>query len=272
MAAKLGIIAGGGDLPRMIVDSCLRQGRSFHVFALEDQADAGAFDDVPHVWLRFGAAGRALSIARELGIRDVVMAGRVERPSLRSLRPDRRTLRFLVRLGGKGIGDDGMLRRIIREIEAEGFTVVGPDSLLNGLKPEAGVLGAHGLDEAARADIERGLDVLSSLSAADAGQAVVVQQGLILGIEAIEGTDAMLERCAALSREGPGGVLVKARKRGQEARADLPTIGPMTVANARRAGLRGIAVEAGGALILDSDKVVEMADEAGIFLIAVAAA
>ena len=272
MVAKLGIIAGGGDLPRMIVDNCLQQGRAFHVFALEGQADAGAFDDVPHVWLRFGAAGKALSIARDLGIRDVVMAGRVKRPSLRSLRPDWRTLRFLVRLGSKGIGDDGMLRRIISEIEAEGFTVIGPDSLLNGLKPEAGVLGAHSPDEVAQADIERGLDVLCALSAADVGQAAVVQQGLVLGVEAIEGTDALLERCAGLSREGPGGVLVKARKRGQEARADLPTIGPMTVTNAERAGLRGIAVEAGGTLILDSDKVVKLADEAGIFLTAVAVA
>ena len=269
MADKLGIIAGGGALPRLLIDACLASGRDFHVFALEGQAACDTVEGVPHDWFRFGQAGAALKLARKLEIRDVVLAGAVERPSFASLRPDWRTLAFLMRLGRKGLGDDGMLRRIVAAIEEEGFTVVGADSLLEGLKPEAGCLGRHRPDADAEADIERGLAVLAALSAADVGQAVVVQQGMVLGVEAIEGTDALIERCAGLRRDGAGGVLVKMAKREQEKRADLPTIGPDTVRRAAAAGLRGIAIGANAAIVLDRPEVVRLADDAGLFVVAV---
>jgi DUF1009 family protein len=271
MACKLGIIAGGGTLPRLLIDACRASGRDFHVFALEGQASGGTVDGVAHDWYRFGQAGAALKRARELDIRDVVLAGTVVRPSFSSLRPDWRTLSFLMRLGRAGIGDDGLLRRIVAAIEEEGFTVVGADSLLDGLKPAPGCLGRHRPDEDAEADIERGRAVLSAMSAVDVGQAVVVQQGMVLGVEAIEGTDALLDRCAALRRDGAGGVLVKMAKRNQERRIDLPTIGPETVRRAAAAGLRGIAVGANATIVVGRDEVVRLADEGGLFVIAVEA-
>ena len=105
------------------------------------------------------------------------------------------------------------------------------------------------------------------MGAADVGQATVIQDGLVLGVEALEGTDALLARCGPLRRQGPGGVLVKLRKPGQERRADLPTIGVATVEAAAQAGLRGIAVEAGGTLVVDAPAVTDAADRAGLFLI-----
>lgn len=271
MAGKLGIIAGGGGLPRLLIDACLASGREFHVFALEGQANGGTVEGAPHDWFRLGQAGAALKRARALDIRDVVLAGTVARPSFSSLRPDWRTLSFLMRLGRRSIGDDGLLRRIIAAIEEEGFTVVGADSLLDGLTPTAGCFGRHRPDPEAETDIERGIAVLAALAAADVGQAVVVQQGMVLGVEAIEGTDALLARCGALKREGPGGVLVKLAKRNQEKRADLPTIGPETVRRAAAAGLRGIAVGANATIVLGRDEVVRLADEAGLFVTAVEA-
>ena len=127
-------------------------------------------------------------------------------------------------------------------------------------------------DAQALADIEHGQRLARALGALDIGQAVVVQQGLVLGVEAIEGTDALLRRCAALRREGPGGVLVKVEKPGQEQRADRPTIGPQTVALAAEAGLRGIAVEAGATIVLDRDEVVAAADRAGLFVLGIRSA
>jgi DUF1009 family protein len=103
----------------------------------------------------------------------------------------------------------------------------------------------------------------------DVGQAVIVQQGLVLGVEAIEGTDQLLDRCGALRREGAGGVLVKVEKPGQESRADRPTIGPRTVALATEAGLRGIAVEAEVTIVLDRDEVARAADLAGLFVVGI---
>jgi len=270
MADKLGIIAGSGDLPRMLIEACRAAGRECHVIALEGHADPDVVKDVPHDWLRLGAAGKAIEIGRALKVRDVVLAGGIERPSLSSLRPDWRTLQFIMRLGRKSLGDDGILRLIIAEFEAEGFRVIGPDTVLEDLKIQPGLLGKHAPDQTATDDIARGRDVLRSLSAADVGQAVVVQQGLVLGVEAIEGTDALLARCGPLRREGEGGVLIKFSKHGQERRADMPTIGPDTVSGAAEAGLRGIAVEANATLVIDRERVVDLADEHGLFLIAVA--
>ncbi len=270
MADKLGIIAGSGDLPRMLIEACRASGRECHVIALEGHADPEVVKDVPHDWLRLGAAGKAIEIGRALNVRDVVLAGGIERPSLSSLRPDWRTLQFIMRLGRKSLGDDGLLRLVIAEFEAEGFRVIGPDTVLEDLKPKPGLLGKHAPDQTAKDDIARGREVLHSLSAADVGQAVVVQQGLILGVEAIEGTDALLARCGPLRRDGDGGVLVKLSKRGQDRRADMPTIGPETISAAAAAGLRGIAVEADATLVVDRARVVELADQNGLFLIAVA--
>jgi DUF1009 family protein len=271
MAGKLGIIAGGGTLPRMLVDACRASGRDFHVFAIEGQAAPTTVEGVAHGWFRLGQAGAALTLAQQIGIREVVLAGSVERPSLASLRPDWRTLSFLMRLGRAGLGDDGLLRRIVAAIEEEGFTVVGADALLDNLKPAAGCLGRHAPDADALADIERGRAVLAALGAADVGQAVVVQQGIVLGVEAIEGTDALLERCGPLKRDGAGGVLVKLPKPAQERRTDLPTIGPETVRRAAAAGLRGIAIAADATIVLDRDEAVRLADAAGLFVVAIEA-
>src|SRR5206468_3153342 len=106
-----------------------------------------------------------------------------------------------------------------------------------------------------------------ALGAVDVGQAVVVQQGIVLGVEAVEGTDALLQRVGPLRREGPGGVLVKLAKPAQDRRMDLPTVGPETVRRAQQAGLAGIAVESGGAMILDRDEMVRLADAAGLFVL-----
>ena len=195
------------------------------------------------------------------------MAGAIARPSLAELRPDLGTARWLARIGTASSGDDGLLRSIIQALETEGFTVRGIDDLLSGLVADAGTYGRTQPDEAAWADIERGVSVAKALGAADVGQAVVVQQGLVLAVEALEGTDALLRRAAELRRDGPGGVLVKVTKPRQERRADLPSIGSGTVEGSATAGLKGIALEAGGTLIIDREAVIRAADAAGLFIV-----
>jgi len=147
--------------------------------------------------------------------------------------------------------------------------VLGADQLLDRALVPEGPLGRVSPDELSPADIERGLRVARTLGALDIGQAVIVQQGLVLGVEAIEGTDELLRRCAALRREGSGGVLVKVEKPGQEPRADRPTIGLRTILLAAETGLRGVAVEANATIVLDRDDVIRAADEAGLFLVGI---
>ncbi|MGH7113279.1 MAG: LpxI family protein [Stellaceae bacterium] len=269
IAEKLGIIAGAGGLPRRLVEACRAAGRDVFVLALEGAAEPATVEGVAHAWCPVGAAGRCLDLLRENQVVELVLAGGVRRPSLATLRPDWRAAKFYARVGCRALGDNGLLSAVVAELEREGFRVIGPDQVLEaGLAPE-GVLGQVHPDAQAMADIAHGQRVARALGALDIGQAVVIQQGLVLGVEAIEGTDELLRRCAGLRREGPGGILVKVEKPGQEQRADRPTIGPQTVALAASAGLRGIAVEAGATIILDRDAVIAAADRAGLSLVGI---
>ena len=270
MLPKLGVIAGGGQLPARIVEHCRRQGRDVFVIALEGQAAPELVADVPHEWVRLGAGGKTLEILRREAVAEVVMAGAVRRPSLTDLRPDLWTAGFLARSGAVILGDDGLLRAIVRELETRAVRVIGVDEVLPDVLAPAGCLGKLAPDAEAQADIARALSVARGIGALDVGQGAVVQQGIVLAVEAVEGTAAMLERCRGLARPGPGGVLVKAKKPGQDRRADLPTIGPDTVRAAAAAGLRGIAVEAGSVLILDRMETVAAADAANLFLVGLA--
>jgi DUF1009 family protein len=269
MGGRLGIIAGGGGLPQRLVECCRASGRDFFVLALEGAAEPATVHDVPHAWCRPGAAATGLALLRENHVTELVLAGGIRRPSLASLRPDWRAAKLLARIGYRALGDNGLLSAVVKELELEGFRVIGPEQLLDRALVPDGPLGAIEPDPQSHADIERGLRVARALGALDVGQAVVIQQGLVLGVEAIEGTDELLRRCAALRREGPGGVLVKVEKPGQERRADRPTIGPRTVALAAEAGLLGIAAEAHATIVLDRDEVIRTADRAGLFVVGV---
>jgi len=266
MLPKLGILAGGGELPARLVAACRDQGREVFVLGLEGHADPASFPDVPQAWIRLGEAGRGFEILHQQNCVEVVMAGPVRRPTLREMRPDWRTVRFFSRIGVKALGDDGLLKAVISELESEGFRIVGVHSILGDLLAMEGIWGRHHPDEQAQADIARGLAVAQGLGQLDVGQSVVVQQGIVLGVEAIEGTDALIARCGSLKRDGDGGVLVKIAKPGQERRADLPTIGPKTIESCATAGLRGIAVEAGSAIVVNREAVIAAADKAGLFL------
>ncbi|MEJ0062989.1 MAG: UDP-2,3-diacylglucosamine diphosphatase LpxI [Alphaproteobacteria bacterium] len=263
---KLGILAGGGDAPKRLI-AYLRQSRRPHfLICITGQADADLGGGSDHVWLPLGAGEAARNAARAAGVKDVVMIGRVRRPSLFELKPDMFTLRKLMQIGFGLLGDDGLLKAIAKVIEAEGFRVVGIHDVLADFVTPAGQLGAKAPGEQDWHDIKRGVAVARKLGEADAGQSVVVQQGMVLGLEAIEGTDAMIARAATLKREGGGGVLVKLCKPQQDRRLDLPAIGLETVARIAAAGFAGIAVEAGASLIIDHHAVIAAADQAGIFL------
>jgi len=157
---------------------------------------------------------------------------------------------------------------VMKVLAEDGFEVIGAQQVLAGLLPEAALLAGPEPDDVARADIQRGLAVCRALGVVDVGQGCIVQQGLVLAVEAIEGTDAMLARASGLRRDGPGGVLVKCVKPGQSRLADLPTIGPRTVDNAVTAGLRGLAFEANGTILLERETTIDRANAAGLFLLA----
>ncbi len=267
-APKLGIIAGGGNAPRQLMAACRRLGRDFFLICLEGQADTDLPQDAPHVWMPLGAGEKLKKLFAEQAIVEVVMIGRVRRPSLTEIKPDWLALKVLTKIGINSLGDDGLLRAISKSFEDEGnVRVVGVQDVFTDLLAPAGVLTEVQPDDEAAKDIQRGIEIMRTLGGLDVGQAVVVQQGIVLGIEAIEGTDALLARCAGLRREGPGGVLIKIAKPQQDNRFDLPTIGPDTVAAVVRAGLRGIAIQAGRSLLVEREATLAAAQSAGVFIV-----
>ena len=269
MAEPLGVVAGGGTLPLRVMQAASAMGRPVHVVVLEGHGDPAAYVGQSHVTLRWGLAAQMLSWLKQHGVREVVLAGTVARPSLLSLRPDAASMKLIGRIGRAAFnGDDSILRAVMKVLGEEGFEVLGAQALLTGLLPEAALLAGPMPDDVARADIARGLAVCHAMGAVDVGQAVIVQQGLVLGVEAIEGTDALILRAGALKREGPAPILVKALKPTQSKLADLPTIGPKTVETARTAGLRGLAFQANGTILLERDATIAAAEAAGIFLLA----
>ena len=268
MKRALGILAGGGPLPGQVAAAARAAGRSVFLVGLAGFADPAVLAPWPHEVVRILAAGRIIATLREHGCQDLVLVGPVRRPSLLGLRPDAEGARLLARIGRAAFaGDDGLLAAVVKVFSEEGFRVIGAHEILSEALGPAGLLSRAAPDALAMADIQRGIAVTRALGAVDVGQGCVVQQGIVLAVEAAEGTDAMLSRCAPLAWPGPGGVLVKLVKPGQDRRADLPTIGPDTIRGATSAGLRGVAFEAGGTILARRDAAIAEADAAGLFLL-----
>ena len=266
----MGIIAGGGPFPARVAAAAVAAGRPVFIVGLSGFAELALLRTYPHAEFRLGAAGGMLAALRKAGCVDLVLIGPVRRPSLASIRPDGEGARILARIGRAAFsGDDGLLAAVVRVLGDEGFRVIGAHEVLTEAVGTQGLLGQLAPDAEARADIDRGCRVVRALGLVDVGQGCIVQQGIVLAVEAIEGTDAMLARAGGLARPGPGGVLVKLVKPGQDRRADLPTIGPNTIAAAAAAGLRGIAFEAGGTLLTDRAACIAAADTKGLFLLGI---
>jgi DUF1009 family protein len=274
---KLGLIAGGGGLPVEIAEHCGRAGRPLFVVRLRGFAG----DELtPYAGAEIGIAelGKCFKALKRAGCEAVCLAGIVKRPDFAALVPDLRGLAVLpAAIAAAAKGDDALLRLMVGEFEKEGFAIEGADQVMGDLSLPPGPLGRHAPADAHRGDIERAVAVARAIGAQDIGQAAVVCRGVVLAVEAQEGTDAMLGRVADLpptlrGQAGtPCGVLAKAPKPIQDLRVDLPTIGRATVERAARAGLAGIVGEAGRLLVLDREETTALADELGLFILGVAA-
>ncbi len=262
----LGIIAGGGNLPRKMADHFDSSGNRIFFIAIRGVTEPETVEGRAHSWIKLGQVQKALDEMLKAGVQKVAMAGPIKRPALSSLDLDSRASKMLVRGGLKIFGDDGLLTSVVNEIEKEGMNVIGIDEILSCLLTKKGLIAGPQLDSTAVKDVERGVQVLYQLGRSDVGQSIAVQEGLVLALEAIEGTDQMIKRAGELKRDILGPILVKISKPYQERRVDLPTIGLDTVHNALAAGFRGIALEANATLLLEKNNVVELANKKDFFI------
>jgi DUF1009 family protein len=272
-AGSLAIICGGGTLPYTVAAAAGAHGRRVVLFAVRGAADSAMVEATTHHWVALGQFGRLCRLMRAEGCRDVVFIGTLLRPTVRQLRFDLATVRLLPRLikAFRG-GDDHLLSTVAGIFEDHGFRLLGAHEVAPEILLPEGALGRVAPSDRDRADNMRGLAVLDATSAFDIGQAVVVADNRVLAIEAAEGTDRMLANLAELRRNGrlrvpPGtGVLVKAPKRGQDRRFDLPSLGPQTIEGVVRAGLAGVAAAAGSTIVAEPQRLAELADRSNIFV------
>ena len=269
METNLCVIAGGGILPRKLADNFDPSGDRIFFLAFRNVTDPEVVAGRHHEWLELGEVQKAIDAMHRNNVDKVVMAGPIQRPALSSLALDIRALKMLAKGGLKVFGDDGLLSLVAKEIEKEGIKVIGIEQILSGVLTKEGLLAGPAPTKISWDDIKRGLQVLNSLGPCDVGQSIAVQEGIVLAIEAIEGTDQMIERAGSLQRNVSGPILIKMSKANQDKRVDLPTAGPETINNAIRSGFQGLALEAKNSLLLDKDHVIKIAEKNSFFVIGV---
>jgi hypothetical protein len=278
ISSPIGLIAAGGVMPFAVADSLVARGLTPVLFAVRGACDAAQAARFRHHWISVGQLGRATHLFKSEGCRDLMFIGALVRPSLSEIRLDWGTLRALGKIwtSFRG-GDDHLLSGIGRILEEQGFRMVGIKDAAPDLLMPPGSLTAMKPDGSAEADIAKGRQVLAALGPFDIGQAVVVIDGHVVGIEDIEGTDGLLARITQLRAQGRirakagRGVLVKAPKAGQDLRYDLPAVGPRTVEGAANAQLAGIAAVAGNTVVAEPQALIAAADKARLFVTGVSA-
>jgi UDP-2,3-diacylglucosamine hydrolase len=264
--AVIGLIAGNGSLPRLFARAARARGLTVVAAAHLGETEPSLKDEVDALaWVRVGQVGRIQRILKKAGVEEAVLAGGFSRMrALSQLRPDMGLLRVAARL--RSVRDDALLRAVAQDFEAHGIRIVSAASYLTELLAPAGLLAGPALDEAQRRDVALGSEVAAALGRADVGQTVVVKDGHVLALEAVEGTDACIRRGAALG--GKGVVVVKRLKPGQDERFDLPAVGPTTLSVMVEVSAAVLAVEAGVTLLLEAEALLSAAQRAGISVVA----
>ena len=271
MTSKLGLIAGGGALPLDILQACKHAKRPVHIILFKGQPQPANIAECPHIEttvVGLAQVGKVIKTLKNAGVEDVVMAGHLSKPSLFDLKPDLKGLSILKRASSKH--DNAILSTVCDVLEEEGFNVKGAHEVCPELLASLGVMSKKSPSADQLESIRLGMKGAVAIGFLDIGQAAIVKDGMVIGLEGVEGTANLIDRCASLrGKAGKGGFLVKAAKPDQDLRVDMPSIGPDTIVSLAEKNYEGVAVQAGYTLILEKEKTIALANEKGLILCAV---
>jgi UDP-2,3-diacylglucosamine hydrolase len=274
---RIGLIAGNGKFPMLVLDAARARGAEVVVAAIKEETfpEIESHGAAAVYWMSLGELGRLIDTFKREGVRRAIMAGQVKHKQIfSSIRPDWRLAKLLLSLGTRNT--DSLLGAVAKVLADEGITLEDSTSFLQPLLAHAGVLTRRTPTEAEQKDIAYGRQVARHLAQFDIGQTVVVAEAACVAVEAMEGTDAAIERAGRImaALEGESSTLrrhlsvVKVAKPNQDMRFDVPVVGVKTIEVMRRAGATCLALDAGKCLLLDGDAVITAADTAGICIVA----
>lgn len=266
---RLGIIAGSGNLPLSIIEECKKRKIEPFVIIMKEFANEADYKSLKYITAQFGDIGKSIAFFKKNKVKKIVFAGAVKKPDLKTIWPDLKGFFLLMQLlKSKVFGDDTILQTTIKFLEKEGFTIVPVDSIISDIKISEGIAGKVDLPSKDYFnDINLGIKVLKQIGNLDIGQSVVIQNGIVVGIECIEGTEKLIERCGLLKyKTGRKPILVKIKKSNQTRKIDLPAIGVDTVKQIKNAGFAGVAIDCHNGLIIDKNEVIKLANDNKIFI------
>ena len=267
---QLGLIAGNGRFPFLVLDAARAQGHTVTIVAVKEEAfreldDAAARHTAAIHWISLGQLGRCLDLLQAAGVTHAVMAGQVKHTKIFSggIVPDAAFLRVLARLAAKNT--DGLIGAVADELRRRGVDVMDSTALLEPLLARSGVLTGRTPTAEELDDLEFGYRMADAIAGLDIGQTIAVKSLAVVAVEAMEGTDEVIRRAGRLA--GLGVRIVKVAKPQQDMRFDVPVIGAATIRAMAAAGASVLSIDAGRALMLDGAAIVAQADAAGIVVI-----
>lgn len=265
------ILAGKGSLPLELVQALLFSNHPFFLIGfLGQEEELREKSPVEPTLFSLGCIGEILSFLKKNQVKTLIFGGAIQRPSFSSLSLDKIGLKWLKKLGIKAFqGDDALLSGLVKLLEQEGFKIISPHSILSSLNPGKGSLTKIIPTSKHWRDIERGKKILQALSPHDIGQSIILEEGVVLGIEGAEGTSQLIERCAILRKNSKGGILVKMAKVGQSEKIDVPSIGLKTIQQLAKYNFNGVAFSSDCFQILQQEESVIYANIHKLFIIGV---
>ncbi len=264
----IAIFAGRGQLPMILINDCQSKNRRFILFLLKNEIYDQDYSQFDPITIAYGELEKFLTILRQKEIRNIVFIGGVTKPNFSSLKVDKKGAILLAKIiANKILGDDAVLKTVIKFLEKEGFKILRIDELLDCVFSSKSIISNIAPSFENNLDIDLGIKAIKYFSKFDVGQALIVAQKQIIAIEALEGTDAMISRCITLGGDFKNNaVLIKLKKLKQTTKADMPTIGLITIEKCVEAGIKGIVIQANSTLVLEKEKIIKAINDNQLFL------
>ena len=264
--SDIAILAGRGLLPKIVYQECINKNIKCRIIGLKGEVDESLFPGMEYDLFTPHNVSLIFKLLKEMNISNIVIAGKVSRKHLPKLILDKTGLLIFKEIIKSGFNDTSIYSVIIKFIEKEGFKIISPDSIAEDLLAKKGKINAIRITEKVKKDIDEGVKILRGIIKYDIGQALVIDNGLVLGVEAVEGTNNLIERCAKFRKSLKGGVLIKLCKPHQDRRLDLPCIGPDTIKIIVKYGYNGITIEAKKSIIIAGAQTIKLANDGGVFI------